>query len=219
MKPSVLSAIILSFGQFFCQANNVKKFSYISSVLLATLMCSSYSFANIEDVMKFKENNVENAWSVDVFKSQGKHVIVSSVNGKVTHGDRLSIYFSDTDCGVGTLRARFLTELKHPEVDKLEKEMVSVNFGGSNIKVYISGVMEILNGLGHILFIDMGSMKIDDLKKFFRRNKQQDVSLTIQNDKNTNILKYLDRHKNTWSLNRLEKSLNKATVACKLNNN
>ena len=84
-------------------------------------MFSSNSFANIKDVMNFKENNIENAWSVDVFNSQGKHVVVSSVNGKVTHGDRLSIVFSDTDCNFGTLRATFLTELKHPEIYKIEK--------------------------------------------------------------------------------------------------
>ena len=197
----------------------MKKFCYIFSVVLSILMFSSNSFANIKDVMKFKENNIENAWSVDVFNSQGKHVVVSSVNGKETHGVRLSIFFSDTDCNFGTLRATFLTELKHPEIYKIEKKLITVNFGSSEIKVYISGVMDFLDGLGHILLIDMGLMKIENIKKFFRRNNQQQVSLIIQNDESTNVLKYLDRDENTWSLDRLEKSLNKATVACKLNNN
>ena len=60
-------------------------------------------------------------------------------------------------------------------------------------------------------------MKLDQLKDFFKN--YQEVSLKLKNSNESNILQYLDRDMNAWSMHRFEEALDQAVIACELNKN
>lgn len=190
----------------------MKKLLLISFIFLFSF--NNNLFAN--SIFDFNEDKIEDSWTIGILEIGNKFLVSASVNGKFTHGDRLTIFFSSKDCEIVNLTTRFLSEVNNPDIYTLDQKLISAKFRDLDIKVKINGIMNFFNNHGHILLLDINRMKVDKLKDFFKGYSE--VKLMLKNDENINLLQYLVRKQNIWSLRGFESAMERGKIACNTNN-
>ena len=122
-----------------------------ASCLLVLLVCGK---VNAKD-------RVDDVWDIDKLD---RYVIVS-VNGMVTHGDRLSIRLVPGHCDVGNTFTTVYTYKRGPAVKAIKDMVVPATFRNTDINVRFIHSFKFL--MGHRLFADLGWNRIEAIKQFF----------------------------------------------------
>ena len=140
----------------------IRYWKYISISLL--LIFSTFSNVSAEKNLKMKklENWRENEW---ILESIIQGTVHASVNGKITHGDRLRIRFVRGKCDLPNMLASFYTTNITTEETVLEGKILNAKFLNYPMRVKVIHEMPFL--LGKTLLIDLGFLPIERLRTFF----------------------------------------------------
>ena len=163
---------------------------------------------NIEKIEEWKENE----WILESIIGDSVH---ASVNGKITHGDRLRIRFLKGNCNLPNMLASFYTILIPREKLLLEGKILNATFFNPkffNYRMPVKVIHEIPFLVGKSLLIDLGFLPVERLKTFFGDAKE--VTLKIENTDQIQIEKYFDLDFNTWSLIKFNETIDKGKKAC-----
>ena len=172
--------------------------SFRCLVASLTLLVSASSSSFAED----------NKWAVDYVTEENIH---ASVNGQVTHGDKLMVRFVKGYCDKGNLLTTVYTVADHPDIMTLKDKLLPVNFIGMNIKVKAIYISPFLSG--HRVMVDIGWVAPKDLKHDL--GKQEPITLAFKDYNGTTINEYFDIPENAWSNNNLSAALDEAQDMCR----
>ena len=164
-----------------------------------------------------EEEYIEDKWIVSVFQHEGKDTsdwsIGASVNGKITHGDRLHIRILLKDinsCNYGNTFTSFYTVKDNKNFNSLSKEVIPAFFKNENIKVEILFASKFLRG--HSVFIDLGWNRLDGIKQYFLNEKE--ITLKLLDSDDFKVDNYFDINENSYSLVGLNTALDRAKNEC-----
>ena len=156
----------------------------------------------------------DDTWTVHVDRYDDNDTETwARVNGKVMHGDKLRIRVLPDQCGVGNTITTFYTVQNNPEIEQQQGKVITATFKGIDIKVKILLVLDNPEFIGHMVYMDLGWLELEDIKTFF--DGYDEVSLELKDDDDFKASDYFDITKNTWSLNRLNEALDLAEMKCK----
>ncbi len=156
----------------------------------------------------------DDTWTVHVDRYDDNDTETwARVNGKVMHGDKLRIRVLPDQCGVGNTITTFYTVQNNPEIEQQQGKVITATFKGIDIKVKILLVLDNPEFIGHMVYMDLGWLELEDIKTFF--DGHDEVSLELKDDDDFKASDYFDITKNTWSLNRLNEALDLAEIKCK----
>lgn len=156
----------------------------------------------------------DDTWTVHVDRYDDNDTETwARVNGKVMHGDKLRIRVLPDQCGVGNTITTFYTVQNNPEIEQQQGKVITATFKGIDIKVKILLVLDNPEFIGHMVYMDLGWLELEDIKTFF--DGHDEVSLELKDDDDFKASDYFDIPKNTWSLNRLDEALDLAEMKCK----
>jgi len=156
----------------------------------------------------------DDTWTVHVDRYDDNDTETwARVNGKVMHGDKLRIRVLPDQCGVGNTITTFYTVQNNPEIEQQQGKVITATFKGIDIKVKILLVLDNPEFIGHMVYMDLGWLELEDIKTFF--DGHDEVSLELKDDDDFKASDYFDITKNTWSLNRLDEALDLAEMKCK----
>ena len=184
---------------------------------LLIISCLLFTSVSWSESGYLYEEEIEDTWTVKVLtweKEDSKEWdIIASVNGGISHGDRLKIRIVPTDiesCEVGNPTTSFYVVNDNLKTLELKDEVIPAIFKNTNINVRILYAHEFL--MGYSIFIHMGSSKLELLSGFFK--DENEVTLKLLDSKTIKISDYFDIHTNTFSLIGLEGALNRAKNEC-----
>jgi hypothetical protein len=89
------------------------------------------------------EEPVDDKWGVDLITENSIH---ASVNGQVTHGDRLHVRLVKGHCEKGNLLTFVYSYANHPEIEQLQGRYVPTDFMGGEAVVKILYASPYFNG-------------------------------------------------------------------------
>ena len=164
---------------------------------------SSTSFGEL-----IPEKSIDDEWVVNIITENSVH---ATVNGQVTHGDGLHVRLVNGDCEKGNLLTFVYTYIDHPEIKKLEGNLVTTNFMGGEVNVKVLYTAKFL--MGHRATIDMGWASIDELKKILSEKNPMTVEYVDSDE--VKITDYFDIAQNSWSNDGVSDALDRAVSMCK----
>ena len=150
----------------------------------------------------------DDEWAID---SVSDKWIKLSVNGQVTHGDRLKIYLFKNKCERPSLITSVYTYAENTEIQNLSGRYLESKLAGSNIMVKVHSVSPFL--LGHTAIVEIGSLPITLIKSWL--SPQETITLEFIDSNDIKISDYFDIAENTWSTNGLSRILAKSLKICK----
>ena len=194
----------------------IRHFMNVLNWTIISLSFLTFSFSNalaekksnIEKLEEWKENE----WILESIIEGSVH---ASVNGKITHGDRLRIRFLRGNCNLPNMLASFYTILIPREKLILEGKILNATFFNPkffNYRMRVKVIHETPFLVGKSLLIDLGFLPIEKLKTFFGDAKE--VTLKIENTDQIQIEKYFDLDFNTWSLIKFNETIDKGKKIC-----
>lgn len=179
------------------------------TILIVLLMTYATHVAANNIASTQRESWVENQWVVDVIDETN---VQATVNGQVTHGDRLRVRFAKGNCQVGNLLTSVLTHSDHPEISELRDRYVEAVFMGQQYTLLILFTVPFLQ-TAHSSWIDLGWVSIDALK--ISLSEKENISLKFINSDKLLITDYFDILENRWSNTGLSEALDRASAICK----
>ena len=164
---------------------------------------SSTSFGEL-----IPEKSIDDEWAVNIITENSVH---ATVNGQVTHGDGLHVRLVNGNCEKGNLLTFVYTYIDHPEIKKLEGNLVTTKFMGGEINVKVLYTAKFL--MGHRATIDMGWASVDELKNVL--SKENPINIKYVDSSEIKITDYFDVAQNSWSNNGVSNALDRAVDMCK----
>ncbi len=197
----------------------IRLLSQILSFSLFLFMFSVPTFA--QDLID--EVEIEDVWTVNVEKygdAVDDWVVVASVNGKVTDGDRFRIrtpLSSLENCTMGNTMTTFFTMNIDSEKKKkfIKGKLLPATLNADNIYVKVLFSLPFING--HLAYADIGWNKLENIKEYF--HGFDEISLTLKDKKDSEgiiILNsdYFDIPFNKYSTKGLNSALDRARAEC-----
>jgi len=169
------------------------------------------------------EEEIEDTWTVSVEKdgdSISDWVVVASVNGKVTHGDRLRVRIpikTTERCSIGNTMTTFYTTNIDNETEDQFLESVMIPATLNDEAIYVNLLFAIRFFDDHLVYIDISYNPLEYLKDHFKG--QKDVNLILKdriNQKGITLINsdYFDVSQNNFSLNGFNAALDRARNEC-----
>jgi hypothetical protein len=192
------------------------------TVLLISLIL--FSFPNLVCSQSYlDEEEVEDTWTVSVERygdSISDWVVVASVNGKVTRGDRLRVKIpikTIERCSIGNTMTTFYTTNIDNEAEDQFLEGVMIPAKLNNIDIYVNLLFAINFFDHHLVYVDISYNPLEYLKDYFK--EQSEVSLMLKdriNQKGITLINsdYFDVSLNNFSLNGFNAALDRARTEC-----
>ncbi|MDB2707622.1 M23 family metallopeptidase [Amylibacter sp.] len=153
---------------------------------------------------------IEGVWNVGNVSPDSSDVI-ASVNGLVTHGDRLRIRFVKGDCDNGNLFTTVYTYHDNPKLVDLKDQLVGGIFMGEDVVLKILFTVPLFNK--QLAYLDMGWVQKDALKNILLAQKEIDLNLLDTEDFKAS--EYFDILQNSWPTAGLSDAIDKASMKCK----
>ena len=172
-------------------------------ILFLWVTWSSTSFGEL-----IPEKSIGDEWVVNIITENSVH---ATVNGQVTYGDELHVRLVNGNCEKGNLLTFVYTYIDHPEIKKLEGNLVTTKFMGGEINVRVLYTSKFL--MGHRATIDMGWASVDELKKVL--SKENPINIEYVDSNEIKITSYFDISQNSWSNNGVSNALDRAVDMCK----
>ena len=173
------------------------------------IMFPSISFsADTAVALLTSEEWEEDEWVVDYI---GESFVIASVNGQITHGDRLRVRLEFGDCDNAHVLPHVYTMRGNEDILDMDEKEISVAIDGNEASGTIVLPRKFLSG--HSFFLYLGSSSIESLKSYFSGLKSTTIQL-LDNEE-MKISNYVDLDRNEWSLNGLTGALDKAQATCR----
>ena len=153
---------------------------------------------------------IEDVWNVRNVSPDSSEV-VASVNGLVTHGDRLRIRFVKGDCDTGNLLTTVYSHHDNPKLVDLKDQLVDGIFMGKDVVLKILFTVPLFNK--QLAYVDMGWVQKDALKRILLAQKEIDLNLVDTEDFKPS--EYFDIMQNSWPTAGLSDAIDKASMQCK----
>ena len=153
---------------------------------------------------------IEGVWNVGNVSPDSSDVI-ASVNGLVTHGDRLRIRFVKGDCDTGNLLTTVYSHHDNPKLVDLKDQLVDGIFMGEDVVLEILFTLPLFNK--QLAYVDMGWVQKDALKRILLAQKEIDLNLVDTEDFKAS--EYFDILQNSWPTAGLSDAIDKASMKCK----
>ena len=179
------------------------KINIIRFILFLGLINPSVSFAEL-----IAEESIDNQWSVDIITENSVH---ATVNGQVTHGDRLHVRMVKDHCDKGNLITFVYTYSNHPEIEQLSDQYVTTNFMGNEVIVNVLFASPFL--MGHRATVDIGWADIKELKGIL--SQENPIMMEYKDSSEIKITDYFDITENSWSNDGISEALDRAMDMCK----
>jgi hypothetical protein len=174
---------------------------FIVSLLWVTW--SSISFGEL-----IAEKSIDDEWVVNIITENSVH---ATVNGQVTYGDGLHVRLVRGRCEKGNLLTFVYTYTDHPEIKKLQGNLVTTKFLDREINVKVLYTAKFL--MGHRATIDMGWAGVSELKRLL--SKQNPIDIKYLDTSEIKISDYFDITQNSWSNDGVSDALDRAVDMCK----
>ena len=149
----------------------------------------------------------DNVWTIS-YKSRDS--IYVSVNGLITHGDRLNIRLVKKHCDQGNFITSVYTMQKNPKILELKGNNLPIKFLTKPVEARVVSVNEFL--AGYRLTFDLGWMPISSIKTLFGYFDKTELSFI--NTGTFDPEKYFDIKSNAWSTNGAVGAINRAVAIC-----
>ena len=153
---------------------------------------------------------IEGVWNVGDI-SPDSSVVIASVNGLVTHGDRLRIRFVKGDCDTGNLLTTVYSHHDNPKLVDLKDQLVDGIFMGEDVVLKILFTVPLFSK--QLAYVDMGWVQKDALKRILLAQKEIDLNLVDAEDFKAS--EYFDILQNSWPTAGLSDAIDKASMKCK----
>jgi hypothetical protein len=197
----------------------IRLLSQILSFSLFLFMFSVPTFA--QDPID--EAEIEDVWTVNVEKygdAVDDWVVVASVNGKVTDGDRFRIRMPLSgleSCTMGNTMTTFFTMNIDSQTKKkfIKGKLLPATLNADDIHVKVLFSLPFING--HLAYVDIGWNKLENIKEYFRGFDE--ISLTLKDKKDSEGITiinsdYFDVSFNNYSTKGLNSALDRARAEC-----
>ena len=171
------------------------------------LSLCSLIFYNLLVTVCLSNEWIEDTWVID---HQETNYTIASVNGKVTHGDRLRVRFTKNNCSVGNLFTTVYTMADNPNLAEVSEQFTSATFMDQEIVAKILFVMPFMNG--HTMWIDLGWVPKEELIEILLEDDE--IFLKFKDDKDFKATEYMDIAENYWKTNNLRAALEEASDLC-----
>jgi hypothetical protein len=176
-------------------------------IILNSVLVSTPTYANQSSVLN-PEPNKEEAWTVNYLTENSVH---TSVNGQITHGDRLHIRLVKNHCMKGNLLTFVYSTQQGVDFNELKNKLISSRFAGQNAKVKILYTAPFI--AGHRATVDMGWIDLESLTKILETSDP--IRMELLDTSDFQISRYFDVMQNSWSNKGLRTSLERAVQMCK----
>jgi len=174
-----------------------------SCVVWFGLTTPSLTFAEL-----VAEEHLDDQWVVSYITENSVH---ATVNGQVTHGDRLHVRLVKGHCDQGNLLTFVYTLTQHPKIETLEGRYVTTQFNGSEVIVKVLYTSPFL--MGHRATVDIGWASIGALKDILSQENPLVIEYLDSND--LKITDYFEITGNRWSNDGVSAALDRAVDRCK----
>ena len=195
----------------------IKKYIFKNFIIISFIFSGSV-FAGTKYL---SEEHKEDQWTVDVLVIDDKPVdVIASVNGTITHGDRLRIKIPIGDeswCDFGQLFTTFYTTINNPSINELKDKTIlgTVKYKEVNPiteKINLKVVFSKKAMLGDLVFLDMGTYDIDFLKRLLKKSEHLTIELHYGSE--FKVSDYFDIPKNTFVMDGVNNALDRAKAEC-----
>ena len=168
------------------------------------------------------EEEIEDTWTVSVerYGDRSDWVVVASVNGKVTHGDRLRVRIpikTVERCSIGNTMTTFYTTNIDNEAEEQFLESVMIPATLNNDDIYVDLLFAIRFFDDHLIYVDISYNPLEYLKDYFKEQKEVNLILKDRiNQKGITLINsdYFDVSQNNFSLNGFNTALDRARNEC-----
>ena len=157
--------------------------------------------------------NASEDWEEDrwVVSYIGESFVIASVNGQITHGDRLRLRLEFGDCDKAHVLPHVYTMRGNEDILDMDEKEISVAIDGNEASGTIILPRKFLSG--HSFFLYLGSSSIESLKSYFSGLKSTTIQL-LDNEE-MKISQYVDLDRNEWSMRGFDRALEKAQATCR----
>ena len=176
-------------------------------VILLTFPTASVS-ADMSQALNASEDWEEDRWVVSYI---GKSFVVASINGQITHGDRLRLRLDFGECDHVSLVTSVYTMKGNENILDMDEKEISIEF---DEKEFVGTMLQPRKFLmGHSFLLYLGSSSVAGMKAYFAESTSTTLQLLDGDD--TKISDYVDLDRNEWSLNGVDEALEKAQATCR----
>ena len=153
----------------------------------------------------------EEEWTIDRFKD----LSYARVSGEITHGDSLNFFISTADdCTKVYNNFTFYTYEKPGDIKQLEDKNIPIKINGLDLTANVISVSPFL--MGYRISFSLGKFPIKEyiyfLKEFYDEFGKYEIEIVDGVD--FKVAKYFDIPVNSWKLDKLIPSINKAQNQC-----
>ena len=164
--------------------------------------------ADFTHALNASEDWQEDRWVVSYI---GESFVIASVNGQITHGDRLRLRLQFGDCDNVSLITSVYTMKGNEDILNMDEKEISVAVDGNE---YVGTIVQPRKFLmGHSFLLYLGYNSIAVIKSYFSESKS--FTLRLLDSDEMKISDYVDLDRNEWSLDGFTQALEKAQATCR----
>ena len=176
-------------------------------VILLTFPTASVP-ADMSQALNASEDWEEGRWVVSYI---GKSFVIASINGQITHGDRLRLRLDFGECDHVSLITSVYTMKGNENILDMDEKEIPIEF---DEKEFVGTMLQPRKFLmGHSFLLYLGSSSVAGMKTYFAGSTSTTLQLLDGDD--TKISDYVDVDRNEWSLNGVDEALEKAQATCR----
>ena len=176
-------------------------------ILISFFIFSSCALAESKNLDKSYSDGI---WTVD---SINNGVIMVSINGEVTHGDRLRYRIPIAGkCNLVNVVTTFLAASKTPVLEDIKNRTASALYIDEKIKITLLFSTEFIVKDTYLIWMDLGWHDVKMIKNY--HDGIEKIELTIGHDDYFPAEDYLPLTTNSWSTKGMNEALDKAVKIC-----
>ena len=180
-------------------------------ILISFIILSSCALAESNNTVTQYLDDQDGIWTVD---SIDNGVIMMSINGEVTHGDRMRYRMPIAGkCNLVNVVTTFLATSKTPVLMDIKNRTASALYIKEKIKITLLFSTEFIVKNTYLIWMDLGWYNVNMLKNYHEEIEK--IELTINHDKYFSAKDYLPVTKNVWSTKGMDEVLDKAVKICR----
>ena len=164
--------------------------------------------ADFAHALNASEDWQEDRWVVSYI---GESFVIASVNGKITHGDRLRLRLQFGDCDNASVITHVYTMKGNEEILDISEKDIAIAVDGNRAVGTILEPYKFL--MGYRFFLYLGYSDINSIKNYF--SELTSTALELLDSDELKITDYVDLNRNEWSLTGFNEAIVKAQATCR----
>ena len=164
--------------------------------------------ADFTHALNAGEDWQEDRWVVSYI---GESFVIASVNGQITHGDRLRLRLQFGDCDNASVITHVYTMKGNEEILDISEKDIAITVDGNRAVGTILEPYKFL--MGHRFFLYLGYSDINSLKNYF--SELTSTTLELLDSDELKVTDYVDLTRNEWSLTGFNEAMVKAQATCR----